>query len=153
MKANGIDIASIVAACVPIVIAIIGIVPTIIANRRKTEDSINTLRTELRNDSDITDKKVDAVSEQLSAHIVEDEDNKARQARYRILRFYDEICEHKKHSESHFEDILEDIDFYQNYSDTHPEFKNNRGHVAMEHIKEKYAKVKREGGFLTHIDN
>lgn len=141
---------TLVQACAPILIALIGIIPTIISNRKKTEDSITALKTELQKDTSETNKKVDAVSEQLSAHIAEDEENKAKQARYRILRFYDEVCEGKLHSENHFEDVLDDIDYYEQYCDKHKEFRNSRGKAAMEYIKETYKKVKVKGGFLTH---
>lgn len=119
-------------ACVPIFVALVGIVPTIISNRKKTQDSIATLQ------------------QTLDLHIKEDEDDKARQARLRILRFNDELCENRLHSESYFEDILDDIDMYEAYCDKHPAFKNNRGHVAMQHVKDNYEKLKYKGEFLTH---
>lgn len=124
--------AALLTACAPILVALVGIVPTIISNRKKTQ------------------KSIEAVEAMLKAHIAEDEDEKARSQRYRILRFYDEVCENKLHSESHFEDILDDIDQYEKYCDTHKDFKNNRGAVAMHHIKETYSKIKAKGGFLTH---
>ena len=135
---------------VPILLALIGLVPTIISNRKKTQASITEMMDEIKKDSSETNQKVDAVAKQLTTHIEEDEDNKAKQARYRILRFYDEVCEGKLHSESHFEDVLDDIDYYEHYCDKHKDFKNNRGIAAMEYIKETYKKVKVKGGFLTH---
>lgn len=123
---------SLIQACVPILVALVGIVPTIISNRRKTDESISKLQ------------------KTLDEHIKEDEDDKARQARLRIIRFNDELCEHRPHSESYFEDILDDIDAYEAYCDAHPTFRNNRGHQAMEHVKSTYAKLKTSGEFLTH---
>ena len=61
-------------ACAPILVALVGIIPTIISNRKKTQSDIATLQ------------------KTLDSHIKEDEDEKARNQRYRILRFYDEIC-------------------------------------------------------------
>lgn len=122
----------IVTACAPILVALVGIIPTVIANRKKTQESIEKLQ------------------KTLDAHIREDEDEGARNRRYRILRFYDELCEKRQHSESHFEDILDDIDAYEKYCDKHPNFKNSRGHVAMQEIKRTYGVVKSKGGFLTH---
>ena len=119
-------------ACAPILVALVGIIPTIISNRKKTQADIETLQ------------------KTLNGHIKNDEDEQARNKRYRILRFYDEICEGRKHSESHFEDILDDVDFYENYAVSHPGFKNSRGKEAMEYIRETYHKVKTKGGFLTH---
>lgn len=122
--------AAILQACAPILVALVGIIPTIISNRKKTEKSIDTLQAT------------------LNAHIKEDEDDKARQARLRILRFNDELCAHVPHSESYFEDILDDIDFYEKYCASHPTFRNSRGKAAMEHVKTTYTKVKSRGGFL-----
>jgi hypothetical protein len=90
------------------------------------------------------------VQRTLDNHIKEDEDDKARNQRYRILRFYDEMCEHRRHSESHFEDILDDIDDYEEYCNRHPDFRNSRGHIAMKNIQSTYDKLKANNGFLTH---
>ena len=123
---------SVFQACVPIFVALVGIIPTIISNRKKTDENIKNLQ------------------DTLNAHIREDENEKARNMRYRILRFYDEICEGRKHSESHFEDILEDISDYENFCSRHPDFKNSRGKIAMQGIEETYKAVKSKGGFLTN---
>lgn len=128
------DWVKILTACGPVIISLIGLIPTIISNRKKTQESI------------------EKVQKTLDDHIKEDEDARARSQRYRILRFYDEMCEHKKHSESHFEDILDDIDKYEIYCKAHPDFKNNRGEAAMAYIKQTYAKLKASGGFLTHTN-
>lgn len=133
------DFIEILKACAPILVALVGIIPTIRSNRKKTQDSIDQMQ-----------GSITTLQETLDKHIKEDEDNKARSQRYRILQFYDELCEHERHSESHFEDILDDIDNYEAYCDGHPEFKNNRGKAAMDYIKETYRDVKAKGGFLIH---
>ena len=130
-------------ACAPVLVAAVTIIPTIVSNRKKTQESIDTNNREMK-------QQVDKVQSTLENHIREDEDEKARNQRYRILRFYDEMCENRKHSESHFEDILDDIDDYERYCDAHPSFRNNRGKVAMQYIKENYGNIKSSGGFLTH---
>ena len=121
-------------ACVPILVALVGIIPTIISNRKKTDESIKNLQTT------------------LDGHIREDENEKARNQRYRILRFYDEICSGTKHSESHFEDILDDISNYEQYCATHKDFHNSRGTIAMKEIEETYKELKRKGSFLQFSD-
>ncbi len=123
---------AVLTACAPILVALIGIIPTIISNRKKTETSIAELQ------------------RTLNAHIAEGEEDQAKNQRYRILRFYDELCDQRRHSESHFEDILDDIDEYETYCSKHPDFRNSRGAAAMEYIKETYARIKARGGFLTH---
>lgn len=134
---------SVLTACAPILVALIGIIPTVIANRKKTEKSI-------ADNNKAMEQQVGKIQQTLDDHIKEDEDDRARTKRYRILRFYDEMCERRHHSESHFEDILDDIDDYEHYCDTHPDFRNSRGQAAMDAIKRTYASVKAEGGFLTH---
>ena len=126
-----------------IIVAVVAIIPTIISNRKKTQDSI-------KESNKATDKQIAEIKTAFDEHVKDYEAAKAASQRYRILRFYDEVCSKQQHSESHFEDILDDIDQYEQYCDTHPEFHNNRGHAAMEYIKETYVKVKANGGFLTH---
>ena len=133
----------ILTAIAPVLVAIVTIIPTIIANAQKT-------RKEIKEADTATKEKIEKMQKTLDSHIREDEDEKARNQRYRILRFYDEMCEKRLHSESHFEDIIADIDDYEKYCKAHPDFRNNRGELAMEHIKESYAKIKCSGGFLLH---
>lgn len=137
-------------AVAPVLVAVVTIIPTIISNRKKTQDSLQAMRDEIAADISATKREVTDVRDTLSQHILDDEETNAKLARYRILRFYDEVCEGRKHSESHYEDVLDDIDFYETYCAAHRDFKNNRGTAAMEHIKTTYAKVKAKGGFLTH---
>lgn len=136
--------------CAPIVIAAITIIPTIISNGKKTVNKLDELKKELKADLKATNDDVDSVKKSLASHISAGEEEKAKQARQRILRFFDEICSGIEHSESHFEDILDDIDFYETYCNDHPKFKNNRGAAAMETIKDTYKHLKSKGGFLTY---
>ena len=124
-------------ACVPILVALVGIIPTIVSNRKKTDEALKT-----------TQASIQKLQNTLNAHIKEDENEKARNQRYRILRFYDEVCAGQKHSESHYEDILDDISEYEQYCARHPDFKNSRGGIAMQEIEETYKRIKSKGGFL-----
>ena len=134
----------------PIIVAAITIIPTIIGNRKKTEKSIRGMVAEIKEENKKTNDKVDALGKQLSEHIRENEDDNAKHIRTRILRAYDDLCEGKLMSESHFEDILDDIDYYEEYVSKHSDFKNNRGEAAMDYIREVYHKEKETGGFLKH---
>ena len=140
---------------VAIVVAVVGVLPTLKDSQKKTEKSINSMKEEIKKDTAETNRKVDAVAKQLADHIAEDEETRVKQSRYRILRFYDELCDEVsqgkiKHSESHFEDIIDDIDFYNDYCEHHEDFKNSRGHMAMKFIKDTYHDLKIHGGFLSH---
>lgn len=154
-------IIGLVTAVVPFLVAIVTIIPTIISNRKKTQESIEAMQkkttesiekmqTEMEKNNKEVNGKVDVVAKQLTAHIRENEDDNAKQTRARILDFYDEVCEGKIHSESHFEDILDDIDDYEKYTEEHKDFKNSRGKAAMQYIRDVYHKVKEKGGFLVH---
>lgn len=137
---------SLITAIAPILVALIAIIPTVITNRKKTQKSITDANT-------ATERRIDKIQSTLDNHIREDEDDNARNRRTRILRFYDEMCEGRLHSENHFEDILDDIDEYEKYCDAHPNYKNNRGHIAMAYIKSSYDKLKAKNGFLVHKED
>ncbi len=128
----------------PILVALVGIIPTIISNRKKTEASLAALG-----------EKVDGLDKKLDKHIKENEFDNAKQVRIRILRFYDELCRAMSNgeipcSESHFEDILDDISYYKHFVKVNPDFENNRGELAMEYIEKTYHELKTTGGFLVH---
>ena len=137
------DWAAILTASAPVLVAIVTIIPTVISNRKKTQESIKAT-------TDALEKRIDKLQASYDAHVKDYESTKASSQRNRILLFYDEICEGKRHSESHFEDILDDIDAYETYCEKHRDYRNNRGHVAMMYIRDTYARVKANGGFLTH---
>ena len=69
-------------------------------------------------------------------------------ARYRILRFDDELLHDVKHTKEHFDQILYDIDTYEKYCNEHPDFKNNLAVMAIKHIKNVYQKCSRDNMFL-----
>ena len=139
--------------CAPVLVALVGIIPTVISNRKKTQASLQEMQEQNKKDMQTLKDDVAGLKRDFAQHMKEDEETKAQDARYRILRFYDEVCEGRNHSESHFEDILDDIDAYDQYCDSHKEFKNTRGHAAMLHIQKVYMDVKSKGGFLTHTDD
>lgn len=93
-------------------------------------------------------KTVGETKELILAHIKEDEEYKARSTRARILQFNEEIREGKRHTEEHFNDVLESIDSYEDYCQNHPDFKNNRAVMAVENIKETYKKANKDNDFI-----
>lgn len=95
--------------------------------------------------------KIDKVSDELSAHIEQNELSEARQARVRILRFADECRRGEKHSKDHFDSLLSeggDIDAYEDYCDKHPKFKNNMTATSVKIIKELYENCLKENKFI-----
>lgn len=94
------------------------------------------------------DKKIDGIQNDLDKLRAEIKRNDALQARRRILRFNDELLSGLKHSKEAFDDILEDIDIYDTYCAAHPDFKNNKGVLAKQHVNDTYLKCEKEGSFL-----
>ena len=80
----------------------------------------------------------------------EEELERARQARQRILRFNDEILFNKRHSKEHFDEILDDIDTYEAYCDAHEDYENNKAVLAISTIREVYKECLKDHDFLIY---
>lgn len=93
-------------------------------------------------------KKLEKVEKDVAEVKREVGENTAVTSRYRILRFDDEILHDIKHSKEHFDQILLDIDVYEKFCESHPDFKNNLAVMAIKHIKTVYEKCSRENSFL-----
>lgn len=77
-----------------------------------------------------------------------DEVKEIKSARRRILRFNDEIINHVKHSREYFDDVLEDVNAYENYCRKNPDFRNGKAVLAIENIERVYRECMKEGNFL-----
>lgn len=75
-------------------------------------------------------------------------EDKALDARRRILQFADEIRRKVRHSEEHFNNVFEDIDFYKAYCKSHTDFENDKARISIKIIEETYEKCSRENDFL-----
>ena len=95
-------------------------------------------------------KEVEKIDKKLDNHIKAEEEEHIRNVRQRILRFNDEILSGKRHSQEHFNEILEDINVYEKYCSEHPNYKNNRAVLAIDTIKEVYQECVKEHDFLTY---
>ena len=90
-----------------------------------------------------------AIGKLLCAEVLEKiDENEANTSRYRILRFDDEIRHGKKHTEEHFNQIMDDIAKYERYCLDHPKYPNGKAVSAVEKIKKVYEKCKDERSFL-----
>ena len=76
------------------------------------------------------------------------EEGNANNARYRIIRFNDEVKHDVKHTEEHFDQIIEDIDTYENYCSDHPHFPNGKAVHSISNIRKIYDKCSDEHSFL-----
>lgn len=75
---------------------------------------------------------------------------RVRQSRQRILHFSDEILYGQRHSKEHFDEVLEDIDLYEDYCREHEDYENNKAVLAIATIRDVYKKCLREHNFLTY---
>ncbi len=90
-----------------------------------------------------------ALGKALNVSVVEKlDEHEAKMARYRIIRFDDEIRHGEKHSEEHFSQILDDIKEYEHYCKEHPDFPNGKAVSAIAKIRKVYEKCKDEQSFL-----
>lgn len=67
-----------------------------------------------------------------------DELKEAKAARRRIIRFKDELQNDIKHSQEMYNDILDDITYYDNFCKHHEDFPNGRTIAAEAYIRKCY---------------
>lgn len=89
--------------------------------------------------------RISQQQEDLSKKI---DENEAKGARRRILRFSDELTQQVRHTKDYFDDVLADIDLYERYCEDHPKFPNNRTIMAETNIKATYQQCLAENDFI-----
>ena len=92
--------------------------------------------------------KVDKLSHDLQEMKATEEERDAVNARIRILQFGDELCMNVRHTRERFNQILADIDMYENYCATHPTFENNQSVMTIQNIKDVYHDCMKKHDFL-----
>ena len=107
---------------------ILSIINMAVARHDKKHDAKDTVLKSI----DEINQKIDKLSD------IGDKRN-ATSMRVRILRFRDELLEGQEHTHDSFQQVLSDIDEYESYCESHPEFKNNQTAATVEHIKRIYA--------------
>lgn len=95
-------------------------------------------------------EKINKISSELETHIKRTEEERINQVRQRIIRFSDEVMYDTGHSQEHYNDILEDINKYEKYCKSHPDFVNNKAVIAIDTIKEAYQYCVDNHDFLTY---
>ena len=96
------------------------------------------LKSDLKNDFNELNDKVNNIETKLETHINENKKERVADYRARIIRFNDEIMEGKTHTKEYYNNILEDIDKYEAYCNSHPDYPNNKAVMAIHNIKAKY---------------
>ena len=92
--------------------------------------------------------KVDKLSNELADHKEKSEERHATLCRAHILRFGDEVLHGIPHSKEGYDNILLDIDSYEEYCEKHPGYKNNVAIATIHNIKRMYQKHLEEDSFL-----
>lgn len=100
---------------------------------KKLSKQINDVKTEVKAEVNDVKTEVKNVKNGLEEH-------KATLARTHILRFADELRNGQIHSDEYFKQQILDIDTYDHYCDTHPEFANGLTRMASDFIREEYRK-------------
>ena len=76
------------------------------------------------------------------------DEEKAVQARVRIVKFNDEILTDQRHSKESFDQVLSDIDTYDRYCSSHPQFVNSKTKLSSENIRRTYQECESKHSFL-----
>ena len=92
--------------------------------------------------------KVDNLGKELADHKEKSEERHATLCRTHILSFGDEVLHGIPHSKEGYDNILIDIDSYEEYCDKHPGYKNNIAVETIKHIKTMYQKHLIDDSFL-----
>lgn len=95
-------------------------------------------------------EKVDKLTAELDDLKEQQELERVRYARQRILRFCDEILFKQRHSKEHFDEILEDINLYEKYCKEHKDYKNNKAELAIATIRDVYKQCVKTHDFLAY---
>lgn len=82
--------------------------------------------------------KLDSIETKLDKHIDDDDRRDIIQCRVRILRFCDDLRLGIERSEASYNQVMEDIDHYDRYCETHDGFRNGVATASSEYIIEKY---------------
>lgn len=120
-------------ALIPLVVAIFGSTGFWSYLQSKKDKSKDVLEAVKGIQSDVKEVKKDMNN--LKANI---EENEAKNARNRIVRFSDEIRIGQKKSKDYYDHIMNDIDFYVSYCNSHEGFMNGIAEVSIKKIKQHY---------------
>ncbi len=92
--------------------------------------------------------RLDGIAAKLDGHIEMDDRRTADGHRAQILHFNNELLRPINHTKEEFIEILTQIDVYEKYCKTHPEYPNNRAVLAIENIREVYKERLKKRDFL-----
>ncbi len=97
--------------------------------------------------ADVT-KELYEIKKKLNDHVTMDDRRTADGHRTRILHFNNELLRSIDHTEEEFNEVLAEIDAYEEYCEEHPEYPNNRAVLAIENIRSNYKERLQKHDFL-----
>ena len=92
--------------------------------------------------------KLGEVEKRLDKHITVDDQRAADGNRTRILHFNNELVRNLKHTKEEFVEILAEIDAYEEYCRSHPEYPNTRAVIAIDNVRDVYKERLKKNDFL-----
>ena len=92
--------------------------------------------------------KLGEVEKRLDKHITVDDQRAADGNRTRIRHFNNELVRNLKHTKEEFVEILAEIDAYEEYCRSHPEYPNNRAVIAIDNVRDVYKERLKKNDFL-----
>lgn len=98
-----------------------------------------------------TNEALAKTNETLGEHMANDELHKAEDARAAVLRFNNELLRNIPHTREEFFEVLQKIDIYEDYCDTHKDYENNRAVHAVANINRIYDERLAKHDFLSEI--
>ena len=126
----------------------VGLIEFLIRRRDEKNDKTK----EIVQKIDTLDAKVDMKFAELKGEMSAMKENEdfrwADNKRSHILKFDDELRTKQKHSLEYFDDILRDIDEYEDFCKEHDKYSNSKAVDAVEHIKKVYRECKDENSFI-----
>ena len=93
-------------------------------------------------------KELCEIKKKLDDHVTMDDRRTADGQRTRILHFNNELLRSIDHTEEEFNEVLAEIDAYEEYCEEHPEYPNNRAVLAIENIRSNYKERLQKHDFL-----
>lgn len=107
------------------------------------------LNADLFKELDEVKRSQKAIKEALDAHVRIDDERNADGHRARILRFNNELIQRIPHTREEFIEVLTEIDYYERFCATHPDYKNNRAVHAIDNIGRVYNERMKEHDFIS----
>ena len=97
--------------------------------------------------ADVT-KELGEIKAKLEEHVTMDGRRTADEHRARILHFNNELLRGIGHTKEEFIEVLTEVDAYEEYCRSHPDYPNNRAVLAIETIREIYKERLKKHDFL-----